>query len=309
MDACAHFGTGDVMGRALARLVFAGLLAPAILLGAQPITSALGQSKKLTKIDKHLVALPRRDPKVNLSVNMRYGGPASQRRAILVLLPGGHGRLKIVKGKPTQLLGNFLVKQRRALVQKSFITALIDAPDDLQEAPFLFGNYRRTHAHATDVSAAVQSLRRTYGYKKPLVVIGMSSGATGAANAAHRDAVPMIKGVVLLASVTQPNQEGKPWLVDALPTDGENAVPLSGLSVPILFVHHQDDQCALSPHAGVQALVNQLMAAGRDATLVTITGGPADSNECDSGLGHHSFQGMETQTVEAIANWINVRMP
>jgi len=90
---------------------------------------------------------------------------------------------------------------------------------------------------------------------------------------------------------------------------GENAVPLSGLSVPILFVHHQDDQCALSPHAGVQALVNQLTAPGKDATLVTITGGPADANECDSGLGHHSFQGMEPQVVTAITSWINSKLP
>jgi predicted esterase len=293
----------------LARAAFAGLLAAAIVAGAQPVVPALGQSKGLGKLDKHHVALPRRDPKVKLSVNMRYGGPDSQRRAMLILLPGGHGRLNIVKGRPTQLLGNFLVKQRRALVQKSFITALMDAADDLQEEPFLFGNYRRTHAHAADVAAAVESLRRTYGYKKPVFVVGTSSGATGAANVVYWNAHPSIKGVVLLSSVTQPNQRGIVWLVAALPPGGENAVPLSGLSVPILFVHHQDDQCELSPYAAVQTLVNQLTAAGKDAMLATITGGPADANECESGLGHHSFQGMEPQTVEAIANWIDTKLP
>jgi len=296
------------MRRVLGRMGLAGLVAAVAVLAAQPVRPALGQPK-LSKFDKHLVALPRRDPKVKLSVNGHYRSSASQRRALLILLPGGHGRAKIVKGKPTQLLGNFLVKQRRALVQKSFITALMDAADDLQQEPFLFGNYRRTHAHAEDVSAAVQGVRRAYGYKKPLVVIGMSSGATGAANAAYRDAVPLIKGLVLLASVTQPNPNGVPWLVHTLAPSGENAVPLAGLSVPILFVHHQDDQCALSPHAGVQALVNQLTAAGKDATLVTITGGPTDPNECESGLGHHSFQGMEPQVVTAITSWINSKLP
>ena len=95
MDASAHFGTwGCVMGRVLARLAFAGLAAAAIVLGAQSVMPALGQAKKLSKVDRHHVARPRRDPKVNLSVNMH-----SQRRAMLILLPGGHGRLKIVKGK------------------------------------------------------------------------------------------------------------------------------------------------------------------------------------------------------------------
>jgi len=115
--------------------------------------------------------------------------------------------------------------------------------------------------------------------------------------------------VVLLSSVTQPNQQGLPWLVNTLPPDGENAIPLRALKVPILFVHHQDDQCALSPYAAVQTLVNQLNAALKDATLATISGGPTDPDECNSGLGHHSFQGMETQVVDAIVNWIKSKMP
>lgn len=96
------------MRQVLAGVAFAGFVAAAIALGAQPVQPALGQPKALGKIvvDKHHIAPPRRDPKVKLSVNMRLGAPSSQRRAMLILLPGGHGRLKIVKGKPTQLLGS-----------------------------------------------------------------------------------------------------------------------------------------------------------------------------------------------------------
>jgi len=275
---------------------------------ALPLQPLLSQQRSLGKVDSAHVAPPRRNPRVKLSVNQKFWIPPPPRHAILVLLPGGHGRINLVKGKPTQLTGNFLVKQRRELVRTYFITALMDAPDDLQDSPFLFGNYRRTTAHAQDVGAVIDSLQNKYG-QKPIFLLGMSAGATGAANAAYWGAHPSIKGVVLLSSVTQPNPQGVAWIVNSLAPTGENAVPLSGLTVPILFVHHQNDQCGLSPYAAVQTLATALVAAGKDATLATITGGASDPDECDSGLGHHSFQDKAPEVINTIVGWINQKLP
>jgi pimeloyl-ACP methyl ester carboxylesterase len=287
----------------LARAALLALLVATMLpaLAPQPAPAQVG------KVDTAVTAPPKRNPYVRLSVNMKLTLIPPPRKAILILLPGGHGRLKMVKGKPTQLTGNFLVKERRNFVRTYFITALMDAAADLQDPPFLFGNYRRTKAHGEDVRAAIETLAARYS-NKPIFVLGMSSGATGAANAAYWIGPSKIKGVVLLSAPTKPNDNGVAWVANSLPPAGANAVPVGELTVPMLFVHHQDDQCDLSPHAAVDSLVATLVAAGKDAKLVTITEGPQDANECESGLGHHSFQDKAPQVITSILSWVESKL-
>jgi hypothetical protein len=59
----------------------------------------------------------------------------------------------------------------------------------------------------------------------------------------------------------------------------------------------------------MQTLATALVAAGKDATLATITGGASDPDECDSGLGHHSFQDKAPEVINTIVSWINQKLP
>lgn len=275
--------------------------------------------------DRLLIAPPRRDPSVKLDVNIPLTAAGTRFRAILALLPGGHGRLALTSmqpTQPTQLGGNFLVRMRRYLTREGmgdgpFITVLLDAPNDLQSPPLLFGNYRRTEPHAEDVAAALAAIQHEYG-PLPVFVLGMSAGTAGAANAAQRLGSSLVKGVALLSTVTQPNVQGLPWIVTALPPGGDNAVPAGQIDIPMLLVHHQDDECIpFTPHSGAASLVTALQELPKDATLETITGGIAepglDANgmplACNSGNGHHSFEGAEADVLARIVAWINSKLP
>ena len=275
--------------------------------------------------DRLLVAPPRRDPSVKLDVNIPLTTPGTPFRAILVLLAGGHGRLALTNVQPTQatqLANNFLVRMRRFLTREGagdgpFITVLMDAPNDMQAAPLLFGNYRRTQPHAEDVAAAIAAAQQEYG-PLPVFVLGMSAGTAGAANAAQRLGPTAVKGVAMLATVTQPNTQGVAWIVNALAPEGENAVPAGQVDLPMLLVHHQNDECAaLTPHSGAASLAAALQALPKDVTLATITGGVSepgvDSNgvplACSSGNGHHSFQGAEADVLARVIAWINTKLP
>lgn len=275
--------------------------------------------------DRLLVAPPRRDPSVRLDVNIPLTAPGAPFRAILMLLPGGHGRLALTSvepTQPTQLTNNLLVRLRRHLTREGlgdgpFITVLVDAPNDMQAAPLMLGNYRRSQPHAEDIAAAIAAAQHDYG-PLPVFIIGVSAGAAGAANAAQRLGPSLVRGVVLLSSVTQPNTQGLPWIVSATNPEGQNAVSAALVGVPMLFVHHQNDECAaLTPYSGVATLVAALQALARDATLAAITGGVMEPGldpnglpvACNSGNGHHSLQGAEAEVLNRIAAWINSKLP
>ena len=144
------------------------------------------------------------------------------------------------------------------------------------------------------------------------------AGTAGVANAAQRLGPTVVKGVAMLSAVTQSNTQGLPWIVTTLPPEGENAVPAGQINVPMLFVHHQSDECTpYTPHAGTAVLVTALQALPKDVTLETITGGVAepgaDANgvplACNSGNGHHSFEGAEADVLTRVVAWINTRLP
>jgi pimeloyl-ACP methyl ester carboxylesterase len=187
----------------------------------------------------------------------------------------------------------------------------------MQSAPLLLGNYRRTQPHAEDVAAAIAAAQQDYG-PLPVFLLGMSAGTAGAANAAQRLGPSVVKGVVMLSAVTQSNTQGLPWIVTTLPPGGDNAVPAAQIGVPMLFVHHQSDECApFTPHSGAASLVAALQAVPKDATLATITGGVTDPGldanglplACNSGNGHHSFEGAEAEVLARIAMWIGTKLP
>lgn len=238
-----------------------------------------------------IVAKSQRDPSVKAIANPAQG----QVKAILILLPGGNGRLAISSsGQPTQLSGNFLVRVRKDFASYGFVTMLMDAANDLQEPPFLHNRYRTTRAHAADVAAVISKARATYG-DKPTFIIGVSGSSTGAANAARR--IHGLNGAIFLNSNTLQNTEG------FTPLD---AVPLQQVNAPMLFVHHIEDECQYSPYQPISAIYDALRAAGRSVALQKIDGGEAapQDNTCDTGTGHHGFRGVEQVVVRAIVSWL-----
>ena len=217
--------------------------------------------------------------------------------ATVVLFAGGHGALAIDDdGRFGWGAGNFLVRSRQLFADRGLAVAVIDAPSDLVRARDGLGRSRVTPEHAQDVAAVIAALRKDPGV--PVWLVGTSRGTTSAANAASRLAPGGPDGIVLTATIASNSDWGS-----------LGRMALDAIRVPVLFVHHEDDQCRVTRLGDTQRLVAALKAAGVPAELVTVNGGgPAMGNPCEA-RHYHGFIGIEPQVVGAIADWIRARTP
>jgi len=204
--------------------------------------------------------------------------------AALVLLFDGAG------GNLSAGSMGFAQHAHKVLADKGIATALVDAPSD--QTSFRGGmhpQFRMSEEHVADIDAVVESLRSRTGL--PIWVLGVSLGSRSAANYAVRR-TDRIDGVVLISSSTN-NPGGRP--VDAF--------PLQEVTVPLLAVAHQDDQCPGTPPAGAQRIA--AAATRSPAAVAKIFTGGSNSGKQPCGLRtYHTFYGIEDQVVTEVAEFI-----
>lgn len=211
-------------------------------------------------------------------------------RAAALLYAGGHGGLQIASdGSMRWGEGNFVVRTRLMFAEQGLAVAVVDAPSDRQQAPYL-NRFRQTPEHAQDATAIVAELRKRYAV--PVWLIGTSRGTQSVAAIAlalaQQPGAP--DGLVLTASIlTDPG--GRP-----LP-----AMPLQELRLPVLVVHHEQDGCARCRYADLPLLTDKLQAPRRQ--VLSFTGGTSLGDPCEA-RAYHGFNGLEDQVVTAIARWI-----
>jgi len=211
-------------------------------------------------------------------------------KAVVVLFAGGHGGLQLGADGAIQWgRGNFLVRSRQLFVDQGLAVALIDAPSDHQEPPFL-GRFRQRPEHAADVQAVIAWLRESA--KVPVWLVGTSRGtqsvgyvATELAGASGPD------GIVLTSTILRDNRDR------AVP-----AMPLERIRVPVLVVHHEQDGCALCRFADAPSLMGKLGAAPR-SQLIAFRGGENSGDPCEA-FAYHGYNGLERDVVRQISEWI-----
>ena len=169
------------------------------------------------------------------------------------------------------------------------MSVVVDAPSDRQRAPFLHG-FRQTAEHVTDLQATIAWLKTTA--KVPVWLVGTSRGTQSAAYAATvLQGADAPDGLVLTASILSDDKQ-RPV----------TAMPLEKIQVPVLVVHHQQDGCAHCAYTEIPALMAKLTHARR-SHLITATGGKNQGDAC-AAFAHHGFNGLETNVVGQIADWI-----
>ena len=212
--------------------------------------------------------------------------------AIALLFPGGGGdiRLRSEGGDIKFSQGNFLVRVRGEFVKRGMVTAVIDAPSDQRAGWGMPDDFRFSKEHLADVQAVIADLRRRFP-DLPVFLIGTSRGSISAAGLGAR-IDSGIAGVVLTSSMyraTNPRaRESGPGL---------SRFDFSTLKVPVLIVHHREDACVVAPYADAASLARMF-------PLVSVSGGkPPTSDACEP-MSPHGYLGRETETVEAIVNWM-----
>ena len=86
---------------------------------------------------------------------------------------------------------------------------------------------------------------------------------------------------------------------------GDRAVPdmpLEKITIPVLVVHHEQDDCKHCRFALIPALMAKLTATPRKE-LLTFRGGKNIGDACQA-QAYHGFNGIESEVVTAVAKWI-----
>jgi len=212
--------------------------------------------------------------------------PAGKPVASLILFTGGEGVLRL--GSEGQLhagAGNFLVRTRQLWVEQGFQVAVVDAPSDHPDS-ISRGDFRSSAEHAQDMAVVIDALRQRADV--PVWLVGTSRGTTSAAAVAIR-LHDKVDGVVLTSTINH---------------DRGNvaAMALEQLTQPVLVVQHRHDQCKETLYQNVQAVLDGLHAA-RASELMLVEGGQDRGDPCQP-WAFHGYNGIETDVVGKISNWI-----
>jgi pimeloyl-ACP methyl ester carboxylesterase len=233
-----------------------------------------------------LVTLPVRDNVTETYLLVAdHATPVDQ---IVLLFSGGSGQVKLRPISTTPAYaerGNFLVRTRYLWASDGFAAAVVDVPSDRQGSG-LDDQFRLSQTHADDIAKLIADLHRRFPDAK-LTLVGTSRGTVSAASVAGRVAAGIDK-VVLTSTLFNASRNGGAGLA---------GFDYGRIKVPLLFVHHADDACAVTPYSGARQ-------QSASYPLISVHGGkPAESGECDP-LAAHGYFGKEGETVNAIKHWI-----
>jgi hypothetical protein len=211
--------------------------------------------------------------------------------ASVVLFAGGSGLVAIgADGRPGRG-GNFLVRSREHFAREQLLVAVVDAPSDRIDGPAL-DFFRQSAEHAHDIAQVIALLRLEA--KVPVWLVGTSRGTTSVANVAIRLRENGPDGVVFTASMVGADRERLP------------AMAIDTIRVPVLVVHHEEDQCKYCLYSDVPGLMTGLKGAPKLELIAFKGGGPVRGDPCLA-FHYHGFVGIEEQLVRRIADWIKAQ--
>ncbi len=247
----------------------------------------LAFSSQLWARTERVVDIPTRPNTTQRMVVLQPDKP----KAAFILLAGGHGGLQITSSGSFQWgENNFVVRSRHLFADNGLMVAVVDAPSDHQNPPFLEG-FRQKPEHVTDIRAVIAWLKQKSNISVWLV--GTSRGTQSAAFIATQ--LPPADGGadgIVLTSTILTDKKSRP-----VPK-----MPLQKIQVPMLIVHHKDDGCVHCKYDDLPQLMDKLTAAHRKE-LLTFEGGKNKGDPCGA-MAYHGFNGIEKEVVAKIAEWI-----
>jgi pimeloyl-ACP methyl ester carboxylesterase len=234
-----------------------------------------------------VVTLPTRDG-VKLTYLLLQDTSAPP-KAVVVAFVGGTGAIGLAKRSesgPVQFGpgANFLVRIRDELVDAEIAEAIVDAPSD-KLPQGMDDAFRLGREHLADIRALIVDLKQRYPDAK-IYLVGTSRGTISAAALAAKLG-DSVQGVALSSSVTNSNKVG-----EAL-----SRFDFKTIRIPLLFIHHRDDACSISPYHNVERISNK-------ESLISVSGGDSpQSGPCEP-MSPHGYFGRDAPVVKALKNWM-----
>jgi hypothetical protein len=222
--------------------------------------------------------------------------PQPKGRALLVF-PGWPGipRIEVQDGRPTFLYLQQHVQDMRHILHAAGISIVtVDCPTDQWGARGFTptacdDRYRSSEQHAQDVSALIDRIRETQGFKS-FYVMGHSYGAVSS----HWLAIRL--GEALSGSIHSATQSVPGGGAFTQYAYSVADIKPSQLPKTSIYLHHRDDLCRFTPYDFAQKqAVNGLM---------TVVGGNRWAEPCGK-ASFHSYAGRSTQVGQALVKWMN----
>src|SRR5213075_744848 len=148
---------------------------------------------------------------------------------------------------------NVLIRIRANLAGGDIADAIVDAPSDRLPGG-MNDEFRSGEQHAGDVRKIVADLHMRFP-QAPIFLMGTSRGTISVAHLSISLA-DVVQGAILSSTVTVADRTS-PTL---------SAFDFASIKIPLLWVHHRDDSCRLSPYAGAQR-------AAHGGPFISVSGG------------------------------------
>ena len=205
-------------------------------------------------------------------------------RAIL-LMPGSPGIMKLQSPESFALKGNFLIRTRRAWLDRETIVFSVDAPTDRWGS--FSGHFRSGKRYAEDIRGLVGEIFQAFG-KLRLVIVGTSEGSVSAYFVAR--ALQGENVQVIFSSSLFNNSRNSPGLA---------ALDFDEFKIPMLWVHHTNDACRWTPFWQAQRHAEKTRSP-----LIAVRSSFWGRGEACEAFSPHGYAGVEEQTVAAMKQWV-----
>lgn len=209
----------------------------------------------------------------------------SSAKSTLILFPGGDADIgKTLFGKPGS--NNFLSRTRDIFQAEGFNVVVAYRPTDMSD---LDTDYRISKQHIDEIERVVAYSKKEFNV--PVWLVGTSRGTVSITAAAIALGDAPIEGIVLTSSVT------------ARKHNGISSQEIASIKVPVLVIHHQNDECKICVPGDAAKIVGRLSSSPVSKYIEVNGGYSPTGNPCEA-KHWHGFINYEKETVKLIAEWI-----
>ncbi len=215
---------------------------------------------------------------------LSLAGPAPTYLA--VLLPGSPSVLRPVLANDEwsggRLMGNFLIRSRKWLVDEDLAVLSVDCRSDSgDECREL---YQASQQRFIDVKSVIELAKSNLPSIRQVWLVGTSMGTISSTYMAKWGGA-YFAGAIHTASINN----GLAYRSMANPD-------FAAAGIPQVFIHHRDDPCRSTTYDGTRHWSEKF-----SIPLITVTGGSGFSGNACQAFSQHGFRGVEREVMAAIA--------
>ena len=216
--------------------------------------------------------------------------PDRASKGTLLMFPGGNGANHFSEGGgKIRLGGNFLVRSSNLFLERSSAVAIVDVPSD--QAYGMSDQFRTSKEHTEDVRKIIDLLVQKL--QQPIFLAGTSRGTISAAHLGISLKDQRIGAIILTSSIGASKGAGLSLF----------NLPLEDIALPVLFVHHREDDCWASRFNDALQARERIKGSPR-THFIEVSGGDAPRSQPCEALSYHGYLGKEREVVTAITDWI-----